>query len=113
MSLLYTCLFINVAVVCVGRTCIYHDMSLLYTCLYINVTFLFVLAEPVYIIVCVCRGFPTRMVYLYYISCLRYNILVGNPRCYMYMFIYKCDICVGRTCICHYDICLCYIHVYI
>ena len=26
------------------------------------------------------RGFPTRMVYLYYISCLRYTILVGNPR---------------------------------
>ena len=29
------------------------------------------------------RGFPTRMVYLYYISCLRYTILVGNPRFYM------------------------------
>ena len=26
------------------------------------------------------RGFPTRMVYLCYISCLRYTILVGNPR---------------------------------
>ena len=26
------------------------------------------------------RGFPTRMVYLYYISCLRYTILAGNPR---------------------------------
>ena len=26
------------------------------------------------------RGFPTRMVYLYYISCWRYTILVGNPR---------------------------------
>ena len=25
-------------------------------------------------------GFPTRMVYLYYFSCLRYAILVGNPR---------------------------------
>ena len=25
------------------------------------------------------RGLPTRMVYLYYISCLRYTILVGNP----------------------------------
>ena len=25
-------------------------------------------------------GFLTRMVYLYYISCLRYTILVGNPR---------------------------------
>ena len=24
-------------------------------------------------------GFPTRMVYLYYTSCLRYTILVGNP----------------------------------
>ena len=26
------------------------------------------------------RGFPTRMVYLHYISCLRYTILVGNPQ---------------------------------
>ena len=26
------------------------------------------------------RGLPTRMVYLYYISCLRYTILVRNPR---------------------------------
>ena len=26
------------------------------------------------------RGFLTRMVYLYYISCLRYTILVGNPQ---------------------------------
>ena len=26
------------------------------------------------------RGFPTRMVYLCDISCLRYTILVGNPR---------------------------------
>ena len=25
------------------------------------------------------RGFPTRMVYLYFISCFRYTILVGNP----------------------------------
>ena len=25
------------------------------------------------------RGFPTRMVYLYYVSCLRYTILVRNP----------------------------------
>ena len=26
------------------------------------------------------EGFPTRMVYPHYISCLRYTILVGNPR---------------------------------
>ena len=26
------------------------------------------------------RGFPTRMVYLYYKSCLRYTIVVENPR---------------------------------
>ena len=26
------------------------------------------------------RGFPTRMVYLHYILCLRYTILVGNPQ---------------------------------
>ena len=25
-------------------------------------------------------GFPARMVYLYSISCLRYTILLGNPR---------------------------------
>ena len=25
-------------------------------------------------------GFPTRMVYLHYISCVRYTILVGNPQ---------------------------------
>ena len=30
---------------------------------------------PVYI-----EGFPTRMVYIHYMSCLRYTILVGNPR---------------------------------
>ena len=34
--------------------------------------------------VCVCaclyRGFLTRMVYLHYLSSLRYTILVGNPR---------------------------------
>ena len=26
------------------------------------------------------QGFLTRMIYLYYISCLRYTTLVGNPR---------------------------------
>ena len=26
------------------------------------------------------QGFQIRMVYLYYILCLRYTILVGNPR---------------------------------
>ena len=34
------------------------------------------------------RGFLTRMVYLYYISCLRYTILAGNPRiilCHYFM----------------------------
>ena len=29
------------------------------------------------------RGFPTRMVYLYYISCMRYTIMVGNPRTFL------------------------------
>ena len=29
--------------------------------------------------VSVLRGFPARVVYLYYISCLRYTLLVGNP----------------------------------
>ena len=32
------------------------------------------------------QGFPTRMVYLHYISCLRYTILVGNPRLMLYVF---------------------------
>ena len=31
--------------------------------------------------ICACRGFPTRMMYLYYISCLRYTILVSIPWC--------------------------------
>ena len=26
------------------------------------------------------RGFPTRVVHLHYISCLRYTIVVGNPQ---------------------------------
>ena len=26
------------------------------------------------------RGFPTKMVHIYYIACLRYTILVGNPQ---------------------------------
>ena len=30
------------------------------------------------------RGFRTRMVYLDYITCLRYTILVGNPRSFFY-----------------------------
>ena len=37
------------------------------------------------------RGFPTRMVYLYYISCLRYTILVGNPRYVTHIY---CLVCV-------------------
>ena len=32
------------------------------------------------------RGFPTRKVYLYYISCLRYTILVGNHRYTLLLF---------------------------
>ena len=32
------------------------------------------------------RGFQNIMAYLYYISCLRYTILVGNPR-YLTRFI--------------------------
>ena len=31
------------------------------------------------------RGFPIRMVYLYYISCLRYTILVGNPPTHIHL----------------------------
>ena len=36
--------------------------------------------QPEWSISTMIRGFPTRMVYLYYISCLRYTILVGNPQ---------------------------------
>ena len=36
------------------------------------------------------RGFPTRMVYLDYITCLRYSILVGNPRFVLDNFVEKC-----------------------
>ena len=43
---------------------------------------------------CTCWGFPTRMVYLYYISCLRYTILVGNPR------VKACWICLWCGFIC-------------
>ena len=32
-------------------------------------------------IMLICWGFPTRMVYLYYMICLRYTIVVGNPGC--------------------------------
>ena len=41
---------------------------------------------------CSYRGFPTRMVYLYYISYLRYTILVGNPQyasCHKQIHIYE------------------------
>ena len=48
-----------------------------YTCLYTPICSI---VYPVYLHLFVYRGFPTRMVYLYYISCLRYTILVGNPR---------------------------------
>ena len=30
------------------------------------------------------KGFPTRVVYFYTISCLRYTILVGNPRKFIF-----------------------------
>ena len=33
------------------------------------------------------QGFPTRMVHLYYISCLRYIILVRNPRYNLHVFL--------------------------
>ena len=33
------------------------------------------------------QGFPTRMVYLYYISCLRYTGLVGDPRFVLVAFL--------------------------
>ena len=42
------------------------------------------------------QGFPTRMVYLYYVSNLRYNILVGNPQyicTYIHTYICTC-VCV-------------------
>ena len=39
------------------------------------------------------RGFPTRMVYLYYMSCLRYTILARNPR-----FVYEVHVQLTHTC---------------
>ena len=35
---------------------------------------------------CLLKTFPTGMVCLYYISCLRYTILVGNPRIIFFSF---------------------------
>ena len=57
-------------------------------------------------------GFPTRMVYFYYISCLRYTILAGNPRYkrwvgrrgkglewgYTQFFLQRCAVCVCCVC---------------
>ena len=40
------------------------------------------------------RGFPTRMVNLHYISCLRNTILVGNPRYVASPFVYLLNIFV-------------------
>ena len=40
-------------------------------------------------------GFLIRMVYLYYISCLRYTILVGNPQYVMHKS-WICDCCQGN-----------------
>ena len=41
-------------------------------------------------------GFPTRMVYLYYIACLRYTILVGNPRIMSEMIFHSSPTCYIR-----------------
>ena len=41
---------------------------------------------------CIYRGFLTRMVYLFYISCLRYTILVRNPQ-------YVCCVCGIWQCV--------------
>ena len=43
------------------------------------------------------RGFPTRMVHLYHMSCLRYTILVGDPRVTNEIFILICAHCVAQT----------------
>ena len=39
--------------------------------------------------ICIYIWFLTRMVYIYYISCLRYTILIGNPR-YILAILYHC-----------------------
>ena len=46
----------------------------------------------VYVCVCVYREFPTRMVYLYYISCLRYTILEIHHSIYKVEYILQDDI---------------------
>ena len=52
------------------------------------------------------RGFPTRMMYLYYLSCLRYIILAGNPQ-YMCIITYNdCFVCI-ITCYLYYYYWLC------
>ena len=39
------------------------------------------------------QGFPTRMVYLYYILCLRYTFLAGNPRFVCLFFFFSVLFC--------------------
>ena len=68
------CAGLSVFLLAVGNlTCTCHRgsilFSLLFTCVVQSADFLLW-----------SRGFPTRMVHLYYVSCLRYTILVGNPR---------------------------------
>ena len=47
------------------------------------------------------RGSPTRMLYLYYISCLRYTVLVGNPRNSVLSFFFINEIMksIARRCV--------------
>ena len=64
-----------------------HDAAWIYTSVYVCQ----IIAIEVHTsnMLWVYRGFPTRTQYLYYISCLRYTILVGNPQ---YTSVYVCQI---------------------
>ena len=82
---IYVCVFVHMYLyICRLCECIYACAFVMHmhTC-YVNVSMGMLVYMSVY------RGFPTRMVYLYYISCLRYTILVGNPR-YMSMPLPSC-----------------------
>ena len=89
-------------------TCVYFTFFLcMYTCVYF--TFLCLQKGRVSVELifsdqfmgCSCflssefRGFPTRMVYLCYISCLRYTILAGNPRLVLYFYFFLPLVPVG------------------
>ena len=53
------------------------------------------------------QGFPTRMVYLYYVSLQGYTILFGNPR---YESVYMCICLLSSVCV-FVSVCACMIYL--